>query len=87
MERLTHDNLNLVTTDDKFFLVPSDSTEVLEIDRLNFDLKLIRKDGAPTAATPKPVCLLFGIIHLISAIRQILIPPIYPAIQYVCIYI
>ena len=33
-----------VTTDDKFFLVPStDSTEVLEIDRLNFDLKLVRK--------------------------------------------
>lgn len=33
-----------VTTDERFFLVPlsSGSTEALEIDRLNFELKLIR---------------------------------------------
>ena len=31
-----------ITTDEKFYFVPvSQSTEVLEIDRLNFDLKLI----------------------------------------------
>ena len=32
-----------VTTEEKFYVVPSESLEVLEIDRLNFDLKLISK--------------------------------------------
>lgn len=33
-----------ITTDEKFYFVPAtDSPEVLEVDRLNFELKLISK--------------------------------------------
>ena len=44
-----------VSTDDKFYLVPlSASQEVLEIDRLNFELSLI---GKPKSGLRLPLCL------------------------------
>jgi hypothetical protein len=66
MESPTHDDLNFVATDERFYLFSTRSTEVLEVDRVNFDIKLSRKDVVPTAAVSRPVCLLLGIIHLVS---------------------
>jgi hypothetical protein len=43
MESPTHDDLNFVATDERFYLFSTRSTEVLEVDRVNFDIKLSRK--------------------------------------------
>ncbi|XP_062501222.1 phosphatidylinositol-3-phosphatase SAC1-like [Corticium candelabrum] len=62
-----HDSLRLCTTSEIFYVVPSDGSGVLEIDRASGQLRVVRNANAvPPSATIRQIYGIIGIIRLIA---------------------